>query len=379
MTIVSTVLGIASLVVTIGVAQTAAAQIASQFDAVAATQVVIAPGTQDSAVGEVAVVRLPWDAADRVERLAGVEDAGLVASVDLAGAEITAVPVHDPAAPAVASPELVAASAGLLDAVRGHVVTGRWFDAGHDARGDRVAVLGERAAERLGIDRVDSQPSILVGDVPYTVIGIVAGVERRQDILDAAVIPMGTARFELDLAAAEELQVRIAVGAGPVVGRQAPIALDPNAPEQFDVAAPRSGSQLQEDVAADVNLVFLVLGALALVAGGLGIANLTMASVTERTGEIGLRRAFGASRGQIGAQFMLESVIVGLLGGLIGASVGTASIVGIAIAQGWTPVLDPLLAVAAASLGAVVGAGAGVLPARRATRVEPVDALRGGL
>lgn len=378
MTTLSTVLGIASLVVTVGFAQTSAAQIASQFDAVAATQVVIEPGTQDGASGEVATVRLPWDAPARVERLAGVVRAGLVADVEVA-ARIGAVLVNDPAAPPVASPSLVAASAGLLEAVRGDVVAGRWFDDGHDARADRVAVLGERAAERLGIARVDGQPSIFIGTIAYTVLGIVGDVERRSDILDAVVIPMGTARTDLELRAAQELQVRIDAGAGPVVSRQAPIALDPNAPDQFDVVAPSTSTALRDDVQADVELVFVVLGAIALLAGGLGIASVTMLSVSERTGEIGLRRALGASSRQIAGQFLLESIVIGLLGGLIGASLGVATIVGIAVSQQWTPVLDPWLATGSALLGAVVGAVAGAHPARRAAGIEPVDALRSGV
>ncbi|HEX5859082.1 MAG TPA: ABC transporter permease [Microbacterium sp.] len=378
MTTLGTVLGIAALVMTIGFAQTAARQIASQFDAVAATQVVISPGDTRTATGQsVATARLPWDAPERVDRLAGVEAAGLIGEVALGDLTITAVPVNDPSAASTAPPPLIAASGGLLDAVRGAVVTGRSFDAGHDHRGDRVAVLGARAAERLGIVRIDRQPSIFIGGIAYAVIGVVDDMQRRPDLKDAVIVPMGAARTDFDLAAAEELQVRIAPGAGPQIARQAPIALEPNAPENFDVVAPSSRSDLSADVQADVNVVFLVLGAIALLAGGLGIANVTSLSVMERVGEIGLRRALGARRRQIAAQFMLESVIIGLLGGLIGSSLGVLAVVVLSLSQQWTPVLDPLMAIGAALLGAVVGLAAGGLPARRAARIEPITALRG--
>jgi len=379
MTTAGTVLGIASLVVTIGFAQTAAGQIAKQFDAVAATQVIIEPGTTQTANGGTAATsRLPWDAEARVERLAGVQGAGLVAAVDIGDRTVTAVPVNDPSAAETLGPPVVAATPGLLAAVRGEVVTGRSFDKGHDDRADRVVVLGARAAEVLGINRVDSQPSIFIGDHSYTVIGIIDGVERRSDLLDAVIIPMGTARADFGLSGADELQIQIQVGAGALVARQAPIALDPNAPDNFSVVAPSTGSGLQENVQADVNVVFLILGLIALLAGGLGIANVTLLSVMERIGEIGLRRSLGATTKNIAGQFVVESAVIGLLGGLVGSALGTFAVVIVSIVNGWTPILDIWLVLGAALLGAVVGLAAGAYPALRASRIEPVTALRGG-
>jgi putative ABC transport system permease protein len=167
------------------------------------------------------------------------------------------------------------------------------------------------------------------------------------------------------------------VGAGPQVARQAAVALSPQAPESVDVAAPAGRSELSAAVQADVNLVFVVLGLVALLAGGAGIANVTMLGVLERTAEIGLRRALGATRRQVAAQFIAESVLIGLLGGLIGSSLGVFAVVGVAAVQQWTPIVDTPLALAAAGLGAVVGLAAGWFPARRAARIEPVSALRG--
>lgn len=375
-TLLGTVLGIGSLVATLGLAQTTAGQVARQFDAVAATQVIVTPGSASTGGQTVATARLPWDAPERVLRLAGVESAGLSSEVPFEGT-ITAVPVNDPSAAATAAPPLVAASAGLLDAVRGEVTTGRFFDEGHDARGDRVAVLGSRAAERLGVQRIDRQPSIFIDGLAYAVVGVVDGMERRAELRDAVIVPMGAAREDFALSSAEELQIRIQQGAGELVGEQAPIALLPDEPEGLDVAAPTGRSELGANVQADVNVVFLVLGAIALVVGGLGIANVTALSVLERTGEIGLRRALGATRRQIASQFVVESIVIGLLGGLIGAALGVLSVVVVSLVQQWTPVVDPLAAVLAPFVGALVGLAAGWLPARRASRIEPVAALRG--
>lgn len=378
LTIVGTVLGIGSLVVTVGLAQTAAGQIARQFDAVAATQVLVEPATSQTRSGERATGKIPWDVEDRLERIAGVEAAGGIAAVSIGEATITAVPVHDPSAPAMATPQVIATTPGLLDAVRGHVVTGRYFDAGHDERADRVVVLGERAATRLGVHRVDRQPSIFIGDRAYTVIGVVDGMSRRSDLLDAVIMPVGTARADFSLTTLEQAHATIAVGAGPVLAAQVPLALDPNNPDTIEVQVPAEASAVRQNVQADINAIFLALGAVALLVGGLGIANVTLLSVRERVGEIGLRRALGATKGQIGYQFLVESVVIGLLGGLIGSALGVFAVVAVSMAKEWTPILDTMVVIGAALLGGVIGLGAGTYPALKAAGIEPITALRGG-
>ncbi|WP_369692762.1 ABC transporter permease [Georgenia sp. 311] len=380
LTILGTVLGIAALVVTIGMAQTGGGQIARQFDAVAATQAVIQPGTTEGADGSSrSRAALPWDTPERLGRLNGVEAAALLADLDAGDRRITSVPLIDPAAAAQVQPALVASSPELLEALRGTLTTGRMFDSGHDARADRVVVLGAGAAQRLGVNRVDSQPSIFIGEEAYTVIGIVGDVARRRDVLDAVVLPLGTARADLGLASATEAQVKIAVGAGPLLVEQAPLALSPNTPENITVQAPALGNRLRESVQGDINAVFLALGAVALLVGGLGIANVTLLGVIERVGEIGLRRALGATRRQIAAQFVVESVTIGLLGGLLGAAVGSFAVVAISVVQEWTPILDLRLVGGSALLGGVIGLVAGAYPALKAASLEPVTALRGGL
>ena len=119
-----------------------------------------------------------------------------------------------------------------------------------------------------------------------------------------------------------------------------------------------------------------MLGGISLLVGAIGIANVTLVSVLERTGEIGLRRALGATRRHIATQFMFESAVLGALAGLIGASLGVLVIVGVSANRQWTPILDEWIPLAAPFAGAIVGLIAGLYPALKAASIEPITALR---
>lgn len=374
LTTLGTVLGIAALVATIGLGQTAAGQISDRFDAVAATRVTVEPGETDGPDGEVALTQLPWDAPQRLERLAGVASAGTFATVDVGGDPVRGVPYGTQQR----TVPVAAASPGLFEALGARLSGGRTFDEGHDARGDAVVVLGRYAADRLGINRVDSQPSIFVGDRAFTVIAILDAVDYRSELQDSVIMPMTTARELYGLQAPEVLEVRTDLGAAQLIGRQAPIAVDPNDPGLLDVTAPPRPGSLRDNVSADVSGLFLALGGLALLVGGLGIANVTLLSVLERVSEIGLRRAVGAGRSHVAGQFLVESGLVGFLGGLIGSAVGVLATVGVSVARDWTPLLDVRLALVAPLLGGAIGLVAGAYPAWRASAVEPITALRSG-
>ncbi|MFB6723480.1 ABC transporter permease [Kribbella sp. NPDC056345] len=374
LTTLGTVLGVAALVGTVGLGQTAAGQISQKFDLAQATRVVVEPEENNGQEGE-AATELPWDAPDRLGRLNGVDAVGTVSALDVGDDLVSNVAGLNGGEGKALT--VMSGSAGLFDAIRAVLKTGRFFDAGHDQRGDRVVVLGKHAAERLGINRVDSAPAIFIGDEAYTVIGILDSVSGRAELNDAVIMPNGTAKAAYDLKSPDAIEIRTAVGAAQLIAGQAPKAIQPNDPSKLKVDAPPKQGAVRKGVESDLNALFLLLGAVALLVGGLGIANVTLLSVLERIGEIGLRRALGAARRHIAAQFLVESVIVGLLGGLLGTAVGVLLTVGVSFANSWTPILDNKLAFGSPLLGAVIGLIAGTYPAWKASAIQPITALRG--
>lgn len=375
LTVLGTVIGVGALVATLGLSKTAGNQIVGRFDAVSATDVVVSPSVRGGGAGGVV---LPWDAEERLRRLNGVAAAGTLAEVDVRGALVRSVPINDPLGTGAVQLPMKAASPGLFRAVRARLSAGRYFDAGHSLRADRVLVLGPNAAARLGIDRIDQQPAVFVGDRLYSVIGLLADVRRQVTLRGAAIMTEGTARHEFGLRAPALAQIETRLGAVSLISRQAPRALSPRDPGLLKVAAPPDPALLKQAVEEDLNALFLLLGGVSLLVGAIGIANVTLVSVLERVGEIGLRRSLGAGRRHIAAQFLLESTGMGLAGGLIGASIGTLVIVGVSASNTWTPVLDPWVPLGAPLLGAVIGLLSGTYPALRAASLEPVEALRAG-
>ncbi|MFF8097897.1 ABC transporter permease [Streptomyces sp. NPDC016675] len=376
LTTLGTVLGIGTLVITIGVASTVAHQIVGRFDALTATTVTVAVPPPPSDAGDDAGL-VQWSGVQEVERLAGVKAAAALAtSSDTANVQVRANDVVAPGEMTGQTLAVIGASPSLPEAVLGTVTQGRFFDEGDITRRDRVAVLGDQAAALLGIDDVRHAPAVFVDGQPFTVIGVLGGVRREQSLAASVILPPTTAADRMGLGLVSRVVVDTAMGAAQQVARQAPIALAPGEQDALTVTAPPDLSKARKGVEGDTNGLFLVLGLVSLIVGAIGIANVTLVTVMERVGEIGLRRALGASRPHIAAQFLAESTAIGLLGGVVGSSLGVLVVVVVAAVRNWTPVLDPSLALGAPLAGAVVGLLAGLYPSLRAARMEPVQALR---
>jgi putative ABC transport system permease protein len=370
LTALGTILGVGAFVTTTGLADTARAQVSSRFDALKATEVRVHDATPDG------TNPFPSDVDARLNRLNGVNSAGLIYSVPDNGSlqprKTASLPIG-----ADQSIPIIAATPGAMSASLPTIQAGRLYDDFHETHGEHVALAGRVAADQLGIERVDNQPSVFIGDTAYTLIGIIDDVRRNLDTIRSIIIPTTTAREVIgDVDTTYEVLIDTEPGAAALIGRQAPTALRPQQPGRLDALVPPDPQTLRNVVESDVTSLYYALAGLALLVGTLAIANATLLNTIERRAEIGLRRALGARRSHIARQVTLEAAIIGTVAAILGAALGVVSVAIASSTRGWTTTLDPAMLASAPIIGLVTGAVAGVGPALRAAQVSPSTTLR---
>jgi cell division protein FtsX len=375
LTVLGTMIGLTALVATLGLSRTASNRVVSRFDAIAATEVIVTPRPTDLTE---APNDIPWGAPGLLRRLNGVVAAGTLSKVDVGKDLVSASPLNDPSRRTDFRLAVQAASPGLFRAVRAKLAEGRFYDQGHSERADHVALLGANAARELGIHDLTDLPAISIGDRPFLVIGIIGQVARQDKLMSSVIIPEGTARDVYHLNTPDQVEIETQIGAAGLIADQARPTIRPDNPNGLKITAQPDLTTVRAGVSGDLDLLFLMLGAVSLLVGAIGIANVTLVSVMERTGEIGLRRALGATRRHVATQFLVESTAMGVLGGILGASLGIIIVVVVSAFQDWTPVLDAWTPIVAPIIGGVIGLVAGAYPAHRAASMEPVEALRAG-
>ena len=360
-------IGVAAIVAVLGLASSSQAGLLAEIAQLGTNLLTVTNGT--SLDGQPA--ELPDAAPGMVGQLPGVT------AVQYTGT-VSATVYRSPLIPPIDSDGLSVEAASLgLPAVAGtSVAQGSYLNAA-TAR-EPVAVLGDEAAQLMGIDRIWPGMRIWVGGQWFYLVGILTPATLTPQIDTSVLVGFPAAQAYLGFDGhPAELYVRTVntQAATTRVDNLLAVQANPEYPDEVTVSQPSQALTAQADAAGAFDTLFLGLGAVALLVGAVGVANIMIISVLERRQEIGLRRALGATKGQIRAQFLAEAILLALAGGAAGDVAGAAATVSYAHAKGWAVVIPPEAWAGGLGAALLIGALAGLLPAVRAARLSPTRAL----
>lgn len=360
-------IGIAAMVAVLGISASSQANLLAQLDSLGTNLLTVAPGS--SFGGD--TVALPAAAVPRIAHRPDVEQASAVYAV--AGVTVRRSKYVDIANTAGISVE--ATDSRLPRTLGGSMAAGHFLDAATSRY--PTVVLGYIAAQRLGLTSTRGHVQLLIGGHLFTLIGILRSLPLAPDVDRAALIGLPAAESSFATPAnpstiylrAKTSRVKATYGLLPTV-------TDPEHPEQVSVSRPSDALAARAAAKSAFTGLFLGLGAVALLVGGVGIANVMVISVLERRSEIGLRRALGATKRHIAAQFLTESLLLAVLGGIAGVLLGVIVTLIYASSSNLPAVIPALGVFGGLGAALLIGAIAGLYPALRAARLPPTEALR---
>ena len=359
-------IGVAAIVAVLGLSSSSQAGLLTEIERLGTNLLIVTNG--QSFTGQTA--ELPLVAPAMISRIYPVTSVAEIAKVAGSVYRTPLIPSVDTGAISIQ-----AASLNLLHTLAVTVAQGRYLNAATAT--EPVAVLGSAAAERLGIGRIYTGERIWLAGQWFYLAGILGPAVLTPEIESSVLVGFPAAKRYL-AASGHSNTVYVRAQDSQVAAVQAVLAqtADPEAPNEVDVSQPSAALVARADAQSALSGLFLGLGAVALLVGAVGVANIMVISVLERRSEIGLRRALGATRGQIRTQFLSEAILLALGGGAAGVAAGAGATAVYASTKDWAVVIPTLAWAGGFGAALAIGAIAGLLPALRAARLSPTEALR---
>ncbi len=366
------VMGVAAIVAAVGLSESAKGDLRQKLQELG-TNLVIATADGTFAFGTAPT--LPEEAVERAGNISTVEK--VTGYIEMTGIQVLPSAGGEDFFRTVPIPVL-AADTELMNVLDTGLESGRFLNEFDQANSIRSLVIGNALADEYGYLEGETRTLSLNGR-DYAVVGVIEKVELVPDLDRAVLMTPATAERDWDIEQTPTgLYLRVRDGTAEETAEILPQALALGGSEGVSTTIPSSLLEAEAEVDTTLQLIVITMGGLALVVGGLGIANVMSISVIQRSSEIGIRRALGHTRGTIAGQFLLEALVVGVLGGIVGAGVGVVAIVAGSRIGDWVVTIQPALLVWSGALAVVVAVIFGIYPAMKAARLEPLETLRLG-